>query len=434
METEFSTNTRFSSDCTRKIAQPTQKGGLSEGNLGALAWVEKYRPQNFSEIFGQDEAVQQIKSFVDQITTGLIGRATKKAIILNGKPGIGKTTIAHVIAKETNSEIFELNASDLRNKGKLQEILRPAIEQQSLIKKNKIILIDEADGITGTDRGGVTEIISILDITKYPIIITANDAFLKKLSPLRKKTELIELKEIAPSIIKNILIEILNKEKKFIHNKVLNQIAIKSKGDLRSAINDLQTIVYAGNPEEIQLDERNAQTNIFNALKKIFQEKPSLEMLKTFDSVKMDLDEIILWIEENIPADHKGKELARAYELLSKTDLFKGRIYKQQYWRFLVYENIFLSYGMATAKEKEKSDFSTYKRPTRILKIWLNNQRTAKKKSIAQKYAAYVHVGTKRALSEYPIIKQIINSNPEIARELKLTEEEIIYLNKPLEN
>ncbi len=392
--------------------------------MNSQNWTEKFRPKNFYEIAGQDEAIEQIQSFLSNISQP----RSKKAIILHGGPGIGKTTLAQVIANETNSEIFELNASDLRNKSKLQEILKPAIEQMSLAKKNKLILIDEADGITGTDRGGITEIISLIEKTKYPVILTANDVWCQKLSPLRKKTEIIELKEISPSIIKQILIKILEKENQFIHNKILNQIAIKSKGDLRAAINDLQTFVNSGNPEEIELDQRNKETNIFNVLKKIFQEKPNNEMLKAYDSVKMDLDEIMLWVEENIPKDYKNIELARAYDLLSKTDIFKRRIYKQQYWRFLVYENIFLSYGISSAKQNEKKGFTSYKRPSRILKIWLNNQKIAKKKSIAIKYAEYVHIGQKRALNEFPIIKQIINSNQQIAQELKLTDEEKEYV------
>ncbi len=144
----------------------------------------------------------------------------------------------------------------------------------------------------------------------------------------------------------------------------------------------------------------------------------------------MSTDEIILWIEENIPAEYQGEELAKAYEALSRTDIFKGRIYKQQYWRFLVYENIFLSYGISASKKNLKTGFTTYKRPTRILKIWLNNQRTAKKKSISQKYAKYVHVGTKRAMNEFPILKQILKSSPTIQKELKLNEEEIEYLGR----
>ena len=119
--------------------------------------------------------------------------------------------------------------------------------------------------------------------------------------------------------------------------------------------------------------------------------------------------------------------MAKAIELLAKADIFKGRIYKQQYWRFMVYQNIFLSYGISAVKEDVKRDFKKYKKPTRILKIWLNNQRIEKKKSISKKYAKLVHVGEKRALSEFPIIKQILKNNS-IRKELKLEEDEITYL------
>src|SRR3989338_5680922 len=114
-------------------------------------WTEKYRPISFAEIRGQEEAVARIKSFVEEFDLKK-DSAKKKAIILHGMSGTGKTTLAHVAAKETNSEIFELNASDLRNKKNLQEILKPAIEQKSLTKKKKIILVDEVDGISAVDR------------------------------------------------------------------------------------------------------------------------------------------------------------------------------------------------------------------------------------------------------------------------------------------
>ena len=68
----------------------------------------------------------------------------------------------------------------------------------------------------------------------------------------------------------------------------------------------------------------------------------------------MPLDEIILWVEKNLPMEYEGEELARAFDLLSKVDVFKGRIYKQQYWRFLVYENAFLSYGISSSKKQVK--------------------------------------------------------------------------------
>lgn len=389
-----------------------------------MPWVEKYRPKNFSEIKGQDLAIEKLKTFVKYFGIG------KKAIILHGPPGTGKTTLAHITAKETNSEIFELNASDLRNKSKLQEILKPAIEQKSLIKKNKIILVDEVDGVSIVDRGGLTELLSLIEITSHPIIITANDIWNRKLSPLRKKSEITKLKEIDYNLMKDVMFFILRKEGLFVDNNLVTGIAIRAKGDLRAAINDLQTVSKVKGVSPFTIDERNKEVDIFNALRLIFKGKPTDETLKIFDSVNMSIDEIILWVEENIPAEYQGEELAKAYDALSRVDVFKGRIYKQQYWRFLVYENILLSYGIAASKKSVKTGFTSYKKPSRILKIWLNNQRTAKKKSIAQKYAKYVHVGEKRAMKEFPIIKQIIKSNNKIQKELKLTHEEVEYLGK----
>jgi replication factor C large subunit len=387
-----------------------------------MTWIEIYRPKSFSEIKGQDLAVGKAKFFVKNFGRG------KRAMILHGPPGTGKTTLAHAIAKELNAEIFELNASDLRNKQNIKEILKPAIEQRSLMKKGKIILIDEVDGISAVDRGGLTELLALIKTTPYPLIITANDIWDRKLNDLRRNAELVQLKEVEYKIVREILSDILKKENLIMNPNIVASVAMRAKGDIRAAINDLQTASRLIDPSEIIFYERDKESDIFNTLKKIFQQKPDKENLVLFDSLNMTLDDIMLWIEENIPAEYKGEELAKAFDSLSRADVFKGRIYKQQYWRFLVYESILLSYGIAAAKKNTKTGFTSYKRPSRILKIWMNNQRTIKKKSIAQKYAKHVHVGEKRAMNEFPIIKQIIVSNPEIAKELRLDEEEIEYL------
>src|SRR3989344_4526928 len=171
---------------------------------------------NFIEIEAISEnnslCEEKIKKFINEFNS----EKTKKALVLHGPPGTGKTTLAHVSAIETNSEIFELNASDLRNKERLEAVLKPAIEQKSLIFKNKIILVDEVDGISAVDRGGLPELISLIETSNFPIIITANDIWGSKLSPLRKKVELVHLKEVDYKTIKEVLIWILRKEKHFV--------------------------------------------------------------------------------------------------------------------------------------------------------------------------------------------------------------------------
>ncbi len=387
-----------------------------------MTWVEKYRPKKFSELIGQDEAVAKIKIFFENFPK-------KKSVVLHGPPGTGKTTLAHVIAKETNSEIFELNASDLRNREKLNEILKPAMEQKSLFKNRKIILIDEVDGISAVDWGGLGELLSLIILTPYPVIITANDIWKKELSPLRKKAEMVQFKEISYRTIREILISILKKENRMLNEKIIYKISINAKGDLRAAINDIQTESEMKDGS-VGVDERNKEVDIFNALRLIFKGKPTEETMKILDKVDMPIDEIMLWIEENIPAEYRNEELARAYNLLSKTDIFKKRIYRQQYWRFLLYENFFMSYGISASKKPERipAGFTSYKKPERILKLWLNNQKDEKKKSIAQKYAKRAHIGEKRAMNEFYMIKNILK-NPESQKELRLTEEEIEFLN-----
>ena len=150
-----------------------------------INWVEKYRPKTFGEVIGQGEGILKIKEYFEKFPN-----VKRKAILLGGGPGIGKTTLVHVLKNETNSEIFELNASDLRNKKSMNERLKPVLEQTSLFNKKKLILVDEVDGISAVDRGGLSELIQLIEDSNYPIICTANDPWSSKLSALRKKVEI----------------------------------------------------------------------------------------------------------------------------------------------------------------------------------------------------------------------------------------------------
>ncbi|GIU68285.1 MAG: replication protein C [Candidatus Pacearchaeota archaeon] len=385
-----------------------------------VSWIEKYRPKKISEIRGQNQAIDKIKVFLKNFPN-------KRAAILYGPPGTGKTSIVYALANELNSEILELNASDLRSEERLISVLKPAIEQKSLTKESKIILIDEVDGISKEDENCISQIIKICGSSFYPIFLTANDIWDRKFVEIRNVADIVPFKEIDYKTAKEFLVDILKKEKKFLDNDIITNIVIKSKGDLRAAINDLQVAAILEEPSKFLIHERNKEIDIFSALRIILKGKPQLEFLRLFDSVDKNLDEIFLWIEENIPLEYKDKELLRAYEILSRVDIFRRRINRQQYWRFLVYQNDLLSYGISSAKESEKFGFTSYKKPTRVLKMWLNNQKTEIKKSIIQKYARYIHVSEKKAMQEFPIIKKILLKQ-EIQKELGLTEGEIAYL------
>src|SRR3989338_2209539 len=169
------------------------------------SFVEKYRPKDYKEIVGQAKAVEIIKKFLEEFPK-------KKALVLYGPAGTGKTSIVLAAAKENNYEIMELNSSDLRNRQKLEETLKPASEQKSLFKKSKIILMDEVDGVTGTDIGGIPELVRVIQTTRFPIIMTCNDVWQSKLSPVREKSIIIELKPLDLGTIVSVLAQVAEKE------------------------------------------------------------------------------------------------------------------------------------------------------------------------------------------------------------------------------
>lgn len=388
---------------------------------------EKYRPKKFSEIKNQEVAIDKIKAFVNGFSRGIV---QKKAVLLYGPAGTGKTTLAHVLAQELDHEIFELNSSDLRNRAKLDEVLKPSTQQHSLFSKGKVILVDEVDGVTTTDYGGLPELIVLIERTKFPIIITCNDIWQNKFSLLRSKCEMIPIKEIPYLSILEYLKEISKKENKIVNENALKEIAAKSRGDLRAALNDLQSILYSEETEIMQteIDLREKAQDIFNALREVFKTRTHKKTIEAYDSVEMEIDQIALWLEENIPSEYRGIELAKAFEAMSKADIFKGRIYRQQHWRFMLYQNFFLTAGISAAKgNKSLPDrFTKYNPPKRILKIWMINQKNAKKKSISGKLAELTHTSKKRALHDFNILTLIADDNTK--KQMNLSEEEIEYL------
>ena len=114
---------------------------------------------------------------------------------------------------------------------------------------------------------------------------------------------------------------------------------------------------------------------------------------------------------------------------MSKADIFKGRIYRNQYWRFLVYQSFFLSGGVASATKLKNNRFISYNKPTRILKIWMANMRNVKIKAIVEKYAKLCHMSKKKAMRDKYLLPFILeNMNEKTSRIIDLDEKEIDYL------
>ncbi len=394
-----------------------------------MLWTQKHKPR----IENVPQNTKQLREFIETHP-----KQKKKAIFLYGPTGTGKTAAVCALAEHYSLELSEINASDYRNADEINLRVGNALKQQSLFSKGKLILVDEVDAIAGNeDRGGVAALAELITNAKYPTILVANEPWEQKLNTLRKKSTLIEFKDIGIIEMLPALKKILEAEGIKADEEVLKILARRSGGDLRGAITDMQTLAESDalTAEGLeQLHERERSESIMSALFKILKSTEPNVALKALELVEEDTDECFLWIDENLPKEYKNpEELARAYTILSKADIYRGRIRKWQYWRYLAYVNILLTAGIASAKEKKPEGFADYTRSTRLLKRWMANQKYAKRKQVAQKLAMATHCSFKKALQEtlpylQMLYKQKHPSAEAITEELKLDEDEAEWL------
>lgn len=395
--------------------------------------IHKYAPKTTKEILGQDDALSKLKNF-----TVNFKNEKKKSALIYGPSGTGKTCSVHAIANEIGYEVIEVNASDFRNAEQINQKVGNAIKQRSLFAKGKIVLVDEIDGLSGhEDRGGIQAITKLIEDSAYPIILTATNPFDNKFSSLRSKSNLMEFKALDYLSIFSILKKVCDNENLKYDEDVLKALSRRAGGDARAAINDLQLLTQDKKEltkESLEdLSDRNKTDNIITALNKIFKTTDLKIAISAFDNVEEDLDQQLLWIDENLPKEYtKPDELAKAYEMLSKADVFNRRIKRWQHYRFLVYINALITAGIASAKKEKYKHYVEYKPTGRLLKIWWANQKAAKKKDIAGKIAMKTHASKKEVLKStmpyLPVMFRNKEMRNDIVSQLDLNEEEIEWL------
>ncbi|MBI5390718.1 replication factor C large subunit [Candidatus Woesearchaeota archaeon] len=399
-------------------------------------WTKKYAPQKLSDIKGQDKAVQRIREFVLNYK-----KQKKKALLLYGPTGTGKTAALHAAAQEFDFETIELNASDFRTPEQIQAVQGNAIKQRSLFGKEKLIIIDEVDGLSGTqDRGGAGEIAKLMEISPFPIVLTANDPEEDKLKALKAKAELLSFEPLPHTVIAEQLEHISKHEGITATTDDLKHLARRTGGDMRAAITDFQILTIGSKQlkhEDIQmLGDRDKEEELKEALFRIFKTMSPEIALAALDNVDEEYNEVMLWIDENLPQEYQlPQERAKAYDMLSKADIMQRRIRRWQHWRFLVYIKAYISMGIALSKDAKHPHQVEYQRTTRLLQIWKANMTFAKRKDIAAKIGEICHTSSKRAIKDIlPYLGIIFAKNKYRAEELfaylDLNDEEIEWVRK----
>ncbi len=403
-----------------------------------LPWIIKYRPRTLSDYIDQEEAKNKLLEWIKSFPN-----TEYKAALLHGPPGTGKTTLVECLARDLGFEVVEMNASDFRRMQDIERIAIASADKAGLFGRRRLILLDEVDGINAkADQGGLEAVLRLIEVTRVPVIMTANDPWAPSLRPLRNASLAIEVKKLTEANVVRLLKKICSSEKIECDDDALKEIARRSEGDLRSAINDLESVVRGARKVTLDLVRsilgyRDRERNPFETLGRIFSARSARAARAAAGSSQLDNDMLMQWINENIPAKMRDPEdLWRAYEALSRADMYMGRIVKRGNWDLLSYAVDLMSAGVAMAGKNPEKGWVSYRFPERIRHMMRTKEVRDVRDSIAKLIASHDHVSTSTAKGDViPYLMVIFRNNPteaaKIALGMRMSDSMIEYLAGP---
>ncbi|KAJ3561256.1 hypothetical protein NP233_g10305 [Leucocoprinus birnbaumii] len=252
----------------RKAAKEMEKrektSTMAEVDPSTQLWTTRYAPQSLKEICGNktqvDKLLQWLKDWPDSVKAGFkkpgkTGMNMYRGVLITGSPGIGKTTSAHLCAKLAGFTPIELNASDTRSKKLVENGMN--INNTSLdgflkgpgatnalgvsVTNKSCLIMDEVDGMSAGDRGGIGALNALIKKSKIPIICIANDRNAQKLKPLQSTTFSLPFHKPQVQMIRSRILSIAYKEKMDVPANVIDQLVQGSQSDIRQVLNMLST-------------------------------------------------------------------------------------------------------------------------------------------------------------------------------------------------
>jgi len=405
-----------------------------------IPWVIKYRPRKIDELVNQDDAKALVKAWLRSWESG---KPEKKAALFYGPPGSGKTSMVEAICREYGYQLVEMNASDYRRASDIERVAKVASLQKGLFASKRLILLDEVDGVSGVaDEGAIEAILDLIETTKNPVVMTANDPWDVRLRPVRDKSLLVEFKRLTKTEVLNLLKKICLNEKLICDEEALKFIAEKSEGDLRSAINDLEAVAEGASKITLDLVKqilraRDRVLEPFEVVRNILRSNYVWQAKQNASQTDLAPDELMQWINENIPLQITDPEdLWRAYEALSKADVYMGRIVKSGSWDLLAYATELMSAGVALSivnDVKSKYRWVKYQFPSKIRLMTQTKEARALRDTIAELIGRQVHASKQKVINYVlPYVRIIFDNNPEMAAKiavgLNLTDSMVRYL------
>ncbi len=425
-------------------------------------WTEKHRPRSLAQVVGNAPSVTRLRQWADSWKTGI---PAKRAIVLAGPPGTGKTSTALALANDMGWTLIELNASDARNASTIQKVATAGAVHQTFTADGafhsaadggrKLIVLDEADnlyeragadGMDGSgsdlsDKGGKGAIIETIRQSKQPIILIVNDLYaLEKGSgaALKSLTELLKFTRVNVRSIPPALARIAHEEGVMVDKEVLEAIAVRADGDLRAAVRDLESLCIGRKhvtlKEANSLGSRDTTSTLFDLVRHVLKGRKLEDVKKEIYDVDATPEDLVLWVDENLPREYKDPaDLVAGYEMLARADIFLGRTKSTQNYGLWAYAGELSTLGVMAARRREYRDFAPYGFPQWLSKMGRTKGLRGTKDDLAEHLGRATHQSKRKArLEQVEPFALMFRTDREFAvqqtRELELGDEEIVLL------
>ncbi len=213
-----------------------------------LALYRKYRPQDFSEVKGQDQVVKVLAGALKQ---GNVAHA----YLFAGSRGTGKTSVARILARVlgvSDNDLYELDAASNRGIDDVRA-LREAVQTLPFDSHYKVYIIDEVHMLT---KEAFNALLKTLEEPPEHVIFVLATTELEKLpDTIISRCELHTFKQPSRSVLRDHIVAIAKKEGFSLEHSAADLVALLADGSFRDATGILQKIITSSSDKKISLDE-----------------------------------------------------------------------------------------------------------------------------------------------------------------------------------
>ena len=203
--------------------------------------AETLRPNSIEDVVGQHHLLDEDKIFRKVISKNHIPN-----MVFYGPPGVGKTTLANIIAQDTKMSLYKLNGTTAST----EDIKKIIDEVHSLFSQNGILLyLDEIQYLNKKQQQSLLEFVEKGDITL--IASTTENPYFYIYPALLSRCEVFEFKALKSEDIKEGLLKAAKKLDLSIDDEALTKLSLSANGDMRKALNNLDFLMHASDDKKI---------------------------------------------------------------------------------------------------------------------------------------------------------------------------------------